>query len=276
VSKTSSPGWKAPDFQRYLAAKRTVDDRALNRPAWTVLAEALQPGPSVIEVGCGIGTMLSRMRAWGLLDAGSEYLGIDSDRDSIEIARETHRDPSARFECADFYARPGKADRDLMIAAAFLDLVDLDRALPHLGRFLKPGGLAYLPLIFDGVTVFEPAHLLDETVLAAYHASMDDRPSGGHSRTGRRLFRALPAAGFEILAAGASDWIVHPGTDRRYPADEAYFLMYILHFIEGSCADVSGVGDWLAERRTQIEAGELVYIAHQVDFLAMKKQPSNE
>jgi hypothetical protein len=26
--------------------------------------------------------------------------------------------------------------------------------------------------------------------------------------------------------------------------------------------------DWLAERREQIERGELIYIAHQMDFLA--------
>ena len=59
----------------------------------------------------------------------------------------------------------------------------------------------------------------------------------------------------------------------KYPADEAYFLRFILHFFEESLtghprldADVFAI--WLKERHAQIERGELVYIAHQMDFLA--------
>jgi SAM-dependent methyltransferase len=255
------------DFQRYLAAKRTVDDRSLNRYVREALVENAKPDSSVLEVGCGIGTMPGRLREWGLLGETASYLGIDADCVSIETARGAHGDPLTRFECADFYDWPGESDCDLLVAAAFLDLVDLDRALPVLRRFLKPGGLGYFPLNFDGVTIFEPAHPLDEAVLAAYHASMDSRPTGGHSRTGRKLFKALPAAGFEILASGASDWIVHPLPGGGFPGDEAYFLEHILHFFEGSCAGVSGLAEWLAVRNVQVKAGVLVFVAHQLDFL---------
>jgi len=59
-------------FIRYLSAKSTVDDRALNRYVWHTLAENL-PGVSpgvvlrILEIGCGIGTMLTRMLDWGLV-----------------------------------------------------------------------------------------------------------------------------------------------------------------------------------------------------------------
>jgi hypothetical protein len=58
-----------------------------------------------------------------------------------------------------------------------------------------------------------------------------------------------------------------------YPADEAYFLHFILHFFEESLTghaelDAVAFANWLKERRAQIERGELVYIAHQMDFLA--------
>ena len=56
-----------------------------------------------------------------------------------------------------------------------------------------------------------------------------------------------------------------------YPAREAYFLYFILHFFETTLAGVPGLdparlASWLAQRRAQVQRGELVYIAHQIDF----------
>ena len=96
--------------------------------------------------------------------------------------------------------------------------------------------------------------------------------AGGDSRSGRHLFGHLQNAGAEILAAGSSDWVVH-AVNGKYLEDEDYFLHFILHFFEESLTghtelDAGAFADWLAERRAQIERGELVYIAHQMDFLA--------
>src|SRR4030095_6053807 len=103
------------------------------------------------------------------------------------------------------------------------------------------------------------------------HNTMDTRSTGGDSRSGRHLFRHLGKAGAEILASGASDWVVH-AVNGKYPDDEAYFLQYILHFFEESLTghpelDGEAFATWLIERGAQIERGELVYIAHQMDFL---------
>ena len=59
-------------FTRYLAAKKSVDDRALNRHVWHSLAQAMSAavpdGPvQVLEIGAGIGTMVERLVEWGLL-----------------------------------------------------------------------------------------------------------------------------------------------------------------------------------------------------------------
>jgi hypothetical protein len=101
---------------------------------------------------------------------------------------------------------------------------------------------------------------------------MDARPTGGDSRAGRHLFSHLQMAGAQVLAAGASDWVVH-SVNGKYPADEAYFLHFILHFFEESLTghpelNAAAFANWIKERRAQIERGELVYIAHQMDFLA--------
>ncbi len=49
-------------FTRYLAAKKSVDDRALNEHTWQALAGALpHKGVQVLEIGAGIGTMVERI-----------------------------------------------------------------------------------------------------------------------------------------------------------------------------------------------------------------------
>ena len=59
-------------FIRYLASKKSVDDRALNRHVWHSLEHNLStynfaPPVKVLEVGAGIGSMIERVFEWGLL-----------------------------------------------------------------------------------------------------------------------------------------------------------------------------------------------------------------
>jgi hypothetical protein len=56
----------------------------------------------------------------------------------------------------------------------------------------------------------------------------------------------------------------------RYPADEAYFLHFILHTLDQALRrhpelDARQFARWIERRHAQIERGELVYIAHQID-----------
>jgi hypothetical protein len=187
---------------------------------------------------------------------------------------------SARLEATEamaFAARQAESPGwDLLVAHAFLDLVDLPRALPALLSLLQPRGLFYFTINFDGATLLEPQidPAFDELVIRLYHRSMDERrvnglPSGD-SRTGRRLFALLPQAGAEILEAGASDWVVFP-RQGVYPEDEAYFLHFIVHTLHQALhknpeLDPLRFAAWVAERHAQIERAELVYIAHQMDF----------
>jgi hypothetical protein len=177
-----------------------------------------------------------------------------------------------------FVRHPGQqAAWDVLIAHAFLDLVDVAAALPDLLAVLAPRGLAYFTLNFDGMTIFEPVidASFEARLMALYHRSMDERiingrPSGD-SRTGRRLFGLVRGAGAHILAAGASDWVVFPG-EQAYPGDEAYFLHAIIETVRNELVghpqlEGEQVEAWAAARHEQIEAGELIYIAHQLDLL---------
>jgi hypothetical protein len=99
----------------------------------------------------------------------------------------------------------------------------------------------------------------------------------GDSRTGRHLFGHLRASGAELLDAGGSDWVVFAGPN-GYPADEAYFLHFIIHTIHAAlaghrCLDAKRFAAWIEQRHAQVERGTLVYIAHQLDFLGRVPTP---
>src|ERR1700733_14574991 len=79
-------------FARYLTAKITVDDRALNRQVLAELGPLLPASaPRVLEVGAGLGTMVARLLDWGVVGAG-EYVLLDADRGLLECSRRWLRD----------------------------------------------------------------------------------------------------------------------------------------------------------------------------------------
>lgn len=285
-------------FQRYLVAKQTVDDRSLNRHVLDALRENL-PHRSirVIEAGAGMGNMLGRLLSWNVFTRG-DYVLEDGLRENIRFASERipmwvaeagmhleqpgdgslrvfDRDHDVRVtlraqDIFDFIAEH-PAPADLLIANALLDLLPLPQSLPKL--LSLTANLAWLTINIDGLTALEPEidPALDAKIERLYHASMDTRITGGDSRAGRHLFEHLRALGARVLAVGSSDWVVH-AVDGRYPADEAYFLYFILHFFEESLAghpelEARELEHWLQARRGQIARGELLYIAHQLDYL---------
>ena len=288
------------DYARYLAAKTTVDDRALNRHVLAELRRRMPAAaPQVLEVGAGLGTMAARLMDWGVVSAG-EYTLLDADRQLLDCSRRWLCDWAAarglrsdllpdglrvgdlrvrlvHAELGSYLEAAHGAPADVLIANAVLDLVDVPAVLPGLLRLLVPGGVYWFTINYDGETIFEPGHPLDDQVMRAYHRDMDERVRygrpAGESRTGRRLFHYLRAAEAPALAAGPSDWVLSAGPDGNYPGDEAYFLRSILRTIQNALrsrpdrVDPADLAGWLAVRDRQLAAGELVYIAHQLDFV---------
>lgn len=261
---------------RYLEAKRSVDGRALDRRVRDRLLDELPAAPRIREAGTGTGVTVPRLLDWGV--TAGDYLGVDRDAGVIEFARDRRAsecggeridggfrvaDLAARFERGDALTAFGGDRADLVIAQSFLDLVPVDGALDAFADALRPGGLVYAPITFDGGTIFQPDHPADEAVVAAYHDAIDEE-AGRDARAGRHLLDRCRARDGNLLAAGASDWIVHP----PYPADEAYFLEAILEFVAGAVeGQVDGAAAWLRTRRRQLDAGELSYVAHGYDVL---------
>jgi hypothetical protein len=295
---------------QYLAAKKSIDDRALNRYVWSELCKSLpqttgaEPA-NIVEIGAGIGTMLARIVDWGLLTGPVTYLATDCDAGHLRLARRyleawaEERGYSLRwpepqrgrlctaqaeialvFEAvrAEEMARrtETRGTFHLIIAHAVLDLLDLPAVLPGLLAQLTSNGLAYCTCNFDGATYFLPEYPggAEQDILRRYHASMEARLTGA-SRTGRRLLSLLQGPGFELLAAGSSDWVLHP-RNGTYSGDEAVFLHTLIATIEQELAGKSGpapsgLAAWAQTRHRQVEAGTLTFLARNLDLLARRR-----
>jgi SAM-dependent methyltransferase len=303
-------------YIRYLAAKRSVDDRALNRAVWQRLKAALRPATRrsplrVIELGAGIGTMFERALEWDLapwfhytmVELEADYLaafcsrgepgsavapGANQGQRAAECPS-TGREKGRTVETVhgdlhDVIADPRHRQRyDLIIAHAVMDLVNLEEVLTGFVSIAKPGGLFYLSLVYDGHTEFLPSWdpNFERELLDRYHRSMNlresrGRPSGG-SRAGRAMFAHLRAFGPPIIAAGSSDWIVFP-QDGRYEAEEGFFLDRIIDTIDhqlrrDAAIDPDRLAGWADRRHAEVLAGELIFMARNMDFLAFRPAP---
>lgn len=298
-------------FARYLEAKKSVDDLAINQLVFGAARPLLRGTSSepihLLELGTGVGTMIERLLEWQALDH-VHYTALDadaslislaqarltswaqahalstsdtSDRMMITLPRSTLEVKWVRADLAQFLKSPDHSGRyDLILAHQLLDLLPLERDLPRIAAGLRSGGCAYLTLNFDGVTAFEPVSDadLEAEIIAAYHSSMDERGGPGtcerHSLTGRRLLSLLPDMGFELLTAGASDWIIHPGPD-GYRTDDRTVLEWMLLSVEGALRDQGRIAPahlerWVTDRRAELRRRQLSLIVHQIDVLARK------
>ena len=289
------------EFERYLAAKRSVDDRALDEHVFGRLREAVADRERlrVLEAGAGIGTMLQRLVERETLPPETTYELVDVDSEALATARERlpawarERGGEARvdgdalelalpdrrvrvaFTEGDALAVAPERSCDLLVGSALLDLLAYDR-LPTLLSALRDGGWWYFPVTFDGVTAFRPPHPHDDAVVERFHDHMDAGEGAG-STAGRQLFDALPE-GTTVEAAGGSDWVVRP----PYPDDEAYFLRYVLDLVRTAVAERlddpgpalsrAELGEWVRDRRAAVRAGRLVYLAHNLDLLGRWRQ----
>ena len=280
-------------YPRYLRSKRTVDDRALNRGVMeAVFGRLPTTRPArIAELGGGVGTMVDRLiesrrithANYLIVDAEPEFL---AEADALaprwkEGRTRTHDRPNEgiSFEVSTHHGRledwlvEQDSHYDLIIAHAVLDLVDVSRVLPRLIARLDEGGVFWPTINFDGDTIFMPKDPRDRALIDAYHLSMDERTRDGEpagsSTAGRELFGQIREAGGSIVAAGSSDWVVF-GDSSGYFGDEAYFVHHIIHTVEQELMSHATLDDpvrqWGRLRHAQVESGELVYIAHQLDF----------
>ncbi|HEX4706813.1 MAG TPA: methyltransferase domain-containing protein [Candidatus Udaeobacter sp.] len=101
-----------------------------------MLSEHLEPGMSVLELGCGTGYFTRQ-----LARTGADIVAIDVSPELLEIARSNCSEPNVRYEIQNAY-RLSYPDAvfDSVVGSSVLHHLEIEPALREIYRVLKPGG----------------------------------------------------------------------------------------------------------------------------------------
>lgn len=295
-------------FRDYLDIKFALDERSLNPTVKTAFLAALRDRAPLacLDIGAGSGASI-----WRLLNADiKDYLeitAVDRDQALLELAqrravallgargfkvaaspgfikaKQGKRQVTVEFIMADLehFEHDRLGYYDAVIAHAIMDGLPPKAMAGRISGWLKPRGLLYATLNYDGGTSLLPMYrdqALEERVFAAYDAAMEQRLVWGQvcggARSGRRLHSALLETGMDVLACGSSDWNLIPSS-RRYRDREAVCLTEWLELIREQAAK-SGqfagdeLDDWYRGRLRDVGEARLGLVVHQLDVLAEK------
>jgi SAM-dependent methyltransferase len=189
---------------------RTVENSA------AYLIPRLKRGRSVLDVGCGPGTITA-----DLADrvAPGSVVGIDTSAEVVAVAVHDHSAPNLSFRTGDVYrlAEP-ECSFDLVHAHQVLQhLTDPVAALVEMRRVCRRGGtIAARDTDWSAMTWWP-----DTPGLARWHNVYltVGRAKGGEPDAGRRLMAWARAAGLTEVTASASVWCFARPEDRLWLAE---------------------------------------------------------
>jgi ubiquinone/menaquinone biosynthesis C-methylase UbiE len=183
------------------------------------LAELVRPGLSVLDVGCGPGS-ITRGIAEGVAPTG-RAVGVDLNERLVEEARRTHAGVGGlTFEICDVYDLPHREEFDIVTAARVLQWLarPLD-ALRKMVRAAKPGGRVVVLDYNHTRTLHTPA---PPPTMRAFHAAflrwraqanldneIGDHLAGMFTSAGLRDVVVTPQ--FEVTQRGDPDFEARAG-----------------------------------------------------------------
>ncbi|MFC3985299.1 class I SAM-dependent methyltransferase [Streptosporangium jomthongense] len=189
---------------------RTVENSA------AYLLPHLRPGMSLLDVGCGPGTITAELAA---LVAPGTVTAVEVTEDALALARaeaERRGLSNIEFAVADVHALDLPDDAfDVVHAHQVLQHVgDPVQALREMRRVCAPGGVvAVRDSDYAAFTWFPRPPELDEW-LSLYQRVA--RANGGEPDAGRRLLSWAHQAGFSDVTASASAWCFATPEDRDW------------------------------------------------------------
>ena len=196
------------------------DDAVLRSHGWRTaensaryLLDVLAPGASVLDVGCGPGTITADLaRAVG----DGQVLGLDRSAEVVARAAATHGATNLRFDVGDAYELDHPNDAfDVVHAHQVLQhLGDPVRALTELRRVCRPGGLvAVRDADFSAMSWWPDVPGLQEWREVYLQVA---RANGGEPDAGRHLLGWAEDAGLRQLRWSASTWCFTSEEDRGW------------------------------------------------------------
>jgi ubiquinone/menaquinone biosynthesis C-methylase UbiE len=234
---------QAAEFASFLDRVRALP-QAMERRAAAYRSLKLRSGQRVLDAGCGPGDDTRELAR--LVAPGGEAVGLDLSEALLAEARRRNDTTAATFVRGSVIELPFEdASFDAYRAERLHQhLVDPVAALTEAARVLRPGGrIAIVDQDWDSILIDADDQALTRLIVNAYCDSF------ANGWSGRRLFRQLVDAGFEVEVEVLP---VPPATP-----DLARTIM--LPALVGA-ARAAGVDDeqldrWLAEQNARIESG---------------------
>ncbi|MEU6863287.1 methyltransferase domain-containing protein [Streptomyces sp. NPDC046876] len=172
------------------------------------LVGELRPGMSVLDVGCGPGTITADLAQ--LVAPGGRVTAVDAAQDVLEQAaayvEERGLERAVTFAAADVHALDFPDDSfDVVHAHQVLQHVgDPVQALREMRRVCRPGGIVAVRDADYAAMTWYPAEPGLEEWLSLYRRVA--RANGGEPDAGRRLLSWARAAGFTDVRSSATAW----------------------------------------------------------------------
>ena len=215
------------------------------------LLPRLRSGMSVLDVGCGPGTITADLA--GRVAPGP-VLGIDRGAEVVAKAAADHAGQAAvRFEEGDVYAlEAADASFDVVHAHQVLQhLSDPVRALVEMRRVCRPEGVVAVRDSDYGAFTWAPADPVLDRWLDAYRAVA--RGNEAEPDAGRHLKGWALAAGFTSVEASASVWCFTDDDDRAWWgglwADRVVESDLARQLVDGGHATTADLDDFAAAFR---------------------------
>ncbi|MCI2239279.1 methyltransferase domain-containing protein [Paenibacillus sp. TRM 82003] len=189
--------------------RRTVANSA------AFLRPHLRPGLSLLDVGCGVGTLTADLAAHV---APGRVVGVDSSAEVLHAAREAAdaRGAAVELRTADAHALPfADGEFDVVHAHQVLQhLPDPVAALREVRRVCRPGGTVAVRDADYATVHWYPQTPGLTAWLSGYRAAA--RASGGDPDAGSRLLGWARAAGFSEVLPSASVWVFATPDERAW------------------------------------------------------------
>jgi ubiquinone/menaquinone biosynthesis C-methylase UbiE len=100
----------------------------------------------VVDIGCGIGTLASRIAGFS-----KEVIGVDIAPERIERAKALHNANNLKFYVGAAYNLPVESKSvDVVVSVAVFHHLDLEMMSLELKRVLRKGGIAFIIDIYEG------------------------------------------------------------------------------------------------------------------------------
>jgi len=164
-----------------------------------MLLYRIEPGHTVLEVGCGTGLLTAE-----LAKTGAKIYALDISPELLSVAQERVKSSQVAIFCGNAYSLAFEAEMfDFVVGLSVLHHLDIDRALCEFWRVLRKGG----KVVFSEPNMLNPQIILERVFFRKYFKNSPDESAFIRFLLKRKLVKS----GYKDVTLYPFDFL-HPRT----------------------------------------------------------------